>query len=526
MSEESAPILRLRGVTKRFGDVVANDGIDLELRAGEVHCLLGENGAGKSTLIALLAGLQQPNAGRIEFDGVPTVLASPAAARVEGVGVVYQHSALVPTMSVLDNLMLGADGFRLERADARRRLAELSVSLGERIDADRPLGELGLGQQQQLEIAKAMWAEPRLLILDEPTSMLGEGGARDLLARLRAHAEGGAAVLLVTHKLDEALVAGDRVTVLRAGRVVDRLGAGELRESGAPRESVRAENGRRILRAMFGEQSRGDEDAAALDTSTRRLARADGDALRLEQVSTARGDGTTPIERIDLSVGTGEIVGIAGIDGHGQKHLAEVIAGQRALAGGRVLLGGEDLAGLAVRGRRRRGLRYVTDDRLREGIVGSLSVALNLVLGRVGERPLWRFGFADRKAIDREAGALIEQYGIRTPSAQARAGTLSGGNIQKILLARELAHGPRVVVFDKPGYGLDLKTVRLVRQTIRDFASGGGAALLISTDLDELLALSNRIGVLSHGRIVGWVPNDGPGARERIGALMSGGDAA
>lgn len=525
MSEGSAPVLRLRGVTKRFGELVANDAVDLELRAGEVHCLLGENGAGKSTLIAMLAGLQQPDEGLLEVDGVPTVLASPAVANASGIAVVYQHSALVPTMSVLDNLMLGNGGFRLRRATARRRLSELSELLGDELDGTRPLGELGLGQQQQLEIAKAMWAEPRLLILDEPTSTLGEGGARNLLTRLREHADGGRAVLLVTHKLDEALAVGDRVTVLRAGRVVDRLEAGQLRDFGESRETVRAKNSGRILAAMFGESGAAAAHAAAAP-SARTPAPADGDVLRLEEVTTARGNGGTPIEGIEFGIGAGEIVGIAGIDGHGQKHLAEVIAGQRLPERGRVLLGGEDLAAVAVRGRQRRGVRYVTDDRLREGIVGSFSVALNLVLKRVGERPLWRFGFADRHAIYREAEALVEQYGIRTPSVSARAGALSGGNIQKILLARELAHGPRVVVFDKPGYGLDLQTVRLVQHSIRDFASDGGAALLISTDLDELLALASRIGVLSHGRIVGWVPNDGPGARERIGTLMAGGDAA
>lgn len=547
----NAPLLRLSGLTKRFGELAANDGVDLEAFAGEVHCLLGENGAGKSTLISLLAGFQQPDSGSIEIDGSPTALRSPAVARARGIGVVYQHSALVPTMSVLDNLLLGPHGFRLDRKRATRRIEDLAERLGTGIDPGRPLGELGLAQQQHLEIAKAMWAEPRILILDEPTSTLGSEEARELGQRIREFASAGGAVILVTHKLGEVFELGDRVTVLRQGRVTDHLDPAELR--GTPREANRA----RILTAMFGAAAGGAavQDAsrdAARDSSpdaaeslrfprpTRSPGgRSAGPPVLVVERATTRGDGGAPIEGIDLRLDAGEIIGIAGIDGHGQKHLAEAIAGQRRLAAGRVLFEGEDLAGVAVRNRQRRGVRYVTDDRLREGIVGSLSVSLNLVLKRIGERPLWRFGFEDRAAISREASALIERYGIRTPAPDTRAGLLSGGNIQKILLARELSHGPRVVVFDKPGYGLDLKTVRLVRQEIQNFVSAGGAALVISTDLEELIALADRIAVLSQGRIVGWVENDGEhhaedearddgphdGAdsrvRKRIGAFMA-----
>lgn len=528
---EVAPIFALRGVTKRFGDVVANARVDLELRRGEVHCLLGENGAGKSTLIAMLAGLQQPDEGAIEIDGRPCELGSPAVSLSQGIGVVYQHSALIPTMTVLENLMLGErGGLLLDRSGAEDRLAELGEALGGRIDSGELVGALGLGQQQRLEIAKAMWRRPSVLVLDEPTSMLTPQGVEELQASLAGLAAEGVAVLLVTHKLDEALALADRVTVLRAGRVTLRADRIERNEPGRGRSAAL------ILDAMFGDGGTDDAMDDATDSAAapsaiegRRTAPADGlpEVLRIEHLGTASssglgGDGGTPIEDVSLRIGAGEIFGIAGIDGHGQRHLAEAITGQRAATSGRVMLCGSDITREPVKQRQRLGVRYVTDDRLQEGIVGSFSVALNLVLKRVGERPLWRFGRMDRPAVEREAERLIDAYEIRTPSPDSPAGALSGGNIQKILLARELAHGPRVVVFHKPGYGLDLRTVRRVRDDIRRFVEDGGAALLISTDLDELLELADSIAVLSHGRIVGCVENDGNRVRERIGELMVG----
>ncbi len=540
MIEKSAPALRLRGVSKRFGEVVASDGVSLELLPGEVHALLGENGAGKSTLIAMLAGMQQPDAGTIELRGERVVLGSPAVSLSHGIGIVYQHSALIPTMTVIENLMLGdAHRLLLDRRAAEDRLAELGVLLGGRIDPGTLVGELGLGQQQQLELAKALWARPSVLVLDEPTSMLTPRGVAELASSLDRLRGEGVAVLFVTHKLDEALGLADRVTVLRAGRVVARFGPGELR-GGRGADSTAAVETRAvgadgadaaaaaapILAAMFGDERAAPQrpEGEAPIGPPEPPAEA-AEVLRLEEASTAPGDGGTPIRGISLRIRAGEVLGIAGIDGHGQRHLAEAIAGQRATAGGRVLLDGGEITRESVRERQRLGVRYVTDDRLREGIVGSFSVALNLVLKRVGERPFWRFGRMDRAAVAAEARRLISHYDIRASSPDARAGALSGGNIQKILLARELSHGPRVVVFNKPGQGLDLRTVRKARDEIRRFAEAGGAVLLISTELDELAELAHRIEVISRGRLIGSVENDGDRVRERVGALMVAGGA-
>lgn len=516
MSDESTPKLRLRGVTKRFGPVTANAQIDLDLRGGEVHCVLGENGAGKSTLISMLAGFQQPDEGIIEIDGRACTLASPAVALARGIGVVYQHSALIPTMSVLENLMLGQRrGVLLDRAAAEDLLTEIGEMFGGRIDPDTAVHELGLGQRQQLEIAKVLWEKPEVLVLDEPTSMLAAEGVERLKAGVRRLADEGVAVLFVTHKLHEALELGDRVSVLRAGRVALSVDTDELRTQ----DSQEVEG--RILVAMFGDETtsklgESGQGALALDAAS-------SEVLRLESVSVAGEPGSSPATEVSLAIRAGEILGIAGIDGHGQRHLAEAIAGQRPLTGGRLLLGGRNISRESVRSRQRLGVRYVTDDRLHEGIVGSFSVAINLLLKHIGNRPFWRFGRMDRAAVAAEATHLIERYEIRPPASDARAGTLSGGNIQKLLLARELAGEATVVVLNKPTYGLDLRTVRRVRDEIRQFAERGGAVLLISTDLDELKELANSISVISRGRIVGRVENDGVRVRERVGALIVAG---
>lgn len=544
-------VIRLNGITKRFpgavpgDDVLANDAVSLAIESGEVHCLLGENGAGKSTLIAVLSGLQQPDAGEIEIDGARVVLSSPAAAIGFGIGVVQQHSTLIPAFTVLENLMLGDRGransvrtrpglprIRMDRRAARRRLAELEASVGTGIDPDRRVADLGLGERQRVEIVKAMWSGARVLVLDEPTSMLVPQAVDALLRSIERVRAAGVAVVLVTHKLREAVAVGDRVTVLRGGRVVGRIAPHELRAMSAGR----AEEA--ILDAMFGAdrlEVPGTPDPSPSSPSPSSPPSPPLSApplvLSVESLSTTADAGETPVSAIGFDLASGEVLGVAGMDGEGQRHLAEAIAGQRRPAAGRILLRRDagpqaeapiDITRLGVRARRSLGVRYVTDDRLHEGIVGSMSVALNLLLGRIGEAPFWRRGRMDRRAVDAEADRRIAAYDIRTPSRSARAGSLSGGNIQKILLARELAEDPRVVVFHKPTAGLDLRTVEHVRAEVRAFASAGGAALLISTDLDELVRLSDRIIVLSGGSAVGEVVNDGRRVAERVGALMAG----
>ena len=519
-----APAVELIGITKAFPGVVANDDINLAIAPGEVHCLLGENGAGKSTLMSVLSGMTQPDAGRIRIDGKDVKIDSPRSALALGVGMVYQHSTLVPALSVLENLLLGeGSGVRLETTAGEVRLAEIAATLGVRVEPGARTGDLSLGEQQQVEIIKALWRGSNVLILDEPTSMLTPEGVAELqkvLVRLKG---AGVAIVFITHKLYEATSIGDRVTILKQGRVVGSLGEDALRTR-TP-EQLQAE----IVRIMFGDEALEGASVAEFEGSLPERQKAvrvsDEVLLELEGVAAA-GDGISPgIQGVSLVLHQGEILGVAGVDGNGQRELAEVVAGQRRTTAGDVRLFGAPIGKLDVRARQKLGLRYVTDDRLGEGIVGSLGVGLNLVLKRIGQRPFWKRGRIQRAEIDREARTLVGQFDVRTPSIATRAGTLSGGNIQKVLLARELSSDPKVVVFNKPTYGLDIRTTQAVRERIQELAAGGVASLVISTDLDELLGLCDRIAVLYHGRLVGTFDN-GPGAAERIGELMVGSKAA
>ena len=521
-NKNGTPIVELIGITKSFPGVLANDHVDLTLRRGEVHCLLGENGAGKSTLIGILSGLLRPDQGTIRIDGVETAVSSPRVALDLGIGTVPQHSALIPALTVLENLMLGDNRkLRLDVAGARARLAELAALLGVDVDPDAKAVDLALGHQQQVEIIKALWRGSRVLILDEPTSMLTPQGVAELAKVLARLKEQGQAVIFITHKLHEALSLGDEISILRQGRLAGRIDGAALR--GTPQEELRAQ----IIRIMFGEEARTLADVAELQDELvegkpeRKVDAAADVVLELRGVS-ASGEGTElGIEDASLDLREGEILGVAGVDGNGQRALAEVIAGQRSARSGEVLLYGASVTRLSVSARQKLGLRYVTDDRLGEGIVGTLPVGLNLFLKRVGEAPFWRYGRIQRGVVDQRASRLVDEFDVRTRSVATRAATLSGGNIQKVILARELSFDPKVVVFHKPTYGLDVKTTASVRALIRGLAQGGGAALVISTDLDELLEICDRIAVLSRGQIIGVVPN-GSGAAEEVGRLLVG----
>ncbi len=525
---ERAPAIELIGITKRFPGVLANDEVSLAVRHGEVHCLLGENGAGKSTLISILSGMLRPDSGSIRVDGAEVAIRSPRNALRLGIGTVYQHSTLIPAITVLENLMLGTrSGLRLDRDSAGDRLAEMAATLGIEVDPKARTGDLALGRQQQVEIISALWRGSEVLILDEPTSMLTPQGVEELQKVLRRLKAQGTAIIFITHKLHEALAIGDRVSVLRRGRLAGALSPEVLASSS--HDELRSQ----IIRLMFGEDATEVGGAAELSADLAELsapAPAASDAaaanvlLELKSVS-ARGQGTEPgIEGVSLRAAAGEILGVAGIDGNGQRALAEAIAGQRRITSGIVELFGAAVNQFSVSARQKLGLRYVTDDRLGEGIIKNLPVSINIFLKRIGERPYWNWGRIDRRRISADAADLVRTFDIRTPSLETRTGTLSGGNVQKLLLARELSFEPKVVIFHKPTYGLDLKTTEHVRSVIRDLVGRGAAAVVISTDLDELIELCGRIAVLSQGRLVGVVPN-GPHAIDQIGSLMIGSGA-
>jgi ABC-type uncharacterized transport system ATPase subunit len=518
------PAVELVQITKEFPGVLANDRISLSVRRGEVLCLLGENGAGKSTLMNILSGMLRPDGGQVKLDGRVVDIDSPKHAIGLGIGMVYQHTSLVPQLTVLENLMLGeTTGIRLNAADAEERLRGLGGSLGLDVDPRATTGTLALGQQQQLEIIKALWRGSKVLILDEPTSMLTPAGIAELeqiVARLKGQ---GLAVVFITHKLHEAISMGDRVAILSQGRLVGTIEPDELRSA------THDELQERIVALMFGSQAAQSADVAELAAEAewsgpRRVLDAEP-ALELEAVTVEPGTGEIGAYDVSLQVLKSEIMGLAGVDGNGQRELAEAIAGQRPLAAGDVRLFGHSIARFKVAQRERLGLRYVTDDRIHEGTIGSLSVALNMVLKRIGKRPYWERGRIRYAAILSKARELIGRFQIRTPTPEAHVATLSGGNVQKVVLARELSFDPKVVVYSKPTYGLDVMTTRSVRQTIREQARQGVTSIVVSTDLEELLDLCDRIAVISRGRIVGVVEN-GPSAQQRVGELMVGGRAA
>ncbi|CCV12009.1 ABC transporter ATP-binding protein [Mesorhizobium sp. STM 4661] len=506
-------IVALEGVTKRFPGVVANDSVDLAIRPGEVHVLLGENGAGKSTLIGMLSGLQQPDEGRILVDGEPTAITSPRHALALGIGTVFQHMMLVPTLTVAENLLLGGPWWqRPKTEELEARVAGITRTLGITVKLHAKVSELSLGEQQQVEILRAMVRNSRLLILDESTSMLTPKGIDELGALMRRLVEQGLAIVFITHKLKEAAAFGDRISVLKLGRKVGEIPPERFRALGE--QAIISE----IVELMFGKQK---DDPEAAQRPVRTIHAEAAPLLRVHDLAVAPTDDAPGLSSISFDIRPGELLGIAGIDGNGQKQLAEALAGQRATAGGSVRLEGASIEALSVGERRQKGLRYLTDDRLGEGTVGTFPVSINFFLKQVGAAPFWRKGVEQRAEIDQRAAQLVREYDVRTPSLKTPVARLSGGNIQKVLLARELAEGAKVVIFNKPTYGLDLANTLASRQRIRDTAARGLAVLLISTDLEELLSMCDRIAVIANGSLVGTVENVDD-ARTKVGRLMIG----
>ena len=516
--------IALSGISKRFPGVVANDNISLAFRRGEVHALLGENGAGKSTLIGIMAGMQQPDAGSITVAGSQVRLTSPHAALNLGIGTVYQHVLLIPSLTILENLMLGSPWWQAyRRSRTLTRYHELAALLSIKLDPDAPVGRLSLGEQQQVEIMRALWHGELVLILDEPTSMLTPKGVEELAAVVRRLRDHGVAVVFITHKLREAYQLADRISVLRQGKVVgelppDRLG--KMNEKDVIDAVIammfsRTESNADDLEEVLVGEVRGHDLARTVDRIVE-------PKLSVRGLSTVGVLGECPLSQVSFDVWENEVFGIAGVDGNGQKHLAEVLAGQRSPSQGTLTLNGYDVTHLGVPQRRARGVRYVTDERLDEGTAGTHSVATNMILKDLGSPPFWRAGLTRWGAINQHAREMIERHDIRTPSERTAIGTLSGGNIQKVLLARELSESAQLVVFNKPTYGLDLQTTRLARERIKQGAGTRTAAIVvISTELDELMEVCDRIAVMDRGRLAGIVDNR-PGAEIEIGALMTG----
>jgi general nucleoside transport system ATP-binding protein len=509
-SAPGSPIVEMRGITKRFGSLVANDGINLSLWQGEIHAVLGENGAGKTTLMNILSGMYQPDSGTILVNGRDVAIGSPSDALALGIGTVYQHFTLVPNLSVIENVILGTEtGFVLNLSDAERRLREMLSDFDLNTPTSTQVRHLSIGQRQRVEIIKVLYRGTTVLLLDEPTSVLTPNEVDGLFKILRRLREQGVAVVLITHKLEEALEVSNRISILRQGRKVGAITPEEIAQAG------KVATKQRIVEMMFGGLPPQEARQAKEHQETTVL-------LRLNDIRAVGDRGAEAVRNLSLDLYAGEVFGIAGVDGNGQKELGEVIAGQRHVTHGKVLLRDQDLTNRGVARASKAGIGYVTDDRLGEGSVPGSSVADNAVLKTIARQPFSKRFWLNRSAIDAHAKELISQFDVKTPSSTTRLTLLSGGNIQKLLLARELALNPDVLICNKPTYGLDLKTAHFVLQTLREQADSGKAVLLISSELDEILEISDRIGVIYNGELVG-VFNRSEVDIETIGNLMLSG---
>jgi ABC-type uncharacterized transport system ATPase subunit len=498
-----APAVELRGIVKRFPGVVANDGVDFALATGEVHALLGENGAGKSTLMNILDGLYQPDAGEILLDGQPVAFRSPRDAIAAGLGMVHQHFTLVASMTVTENVIIGLDRprFRLDLGRYDAEIGRLAEAHGLSVDPRARVWQLSVGERQRVEILKVLYRGARVLIMDEPTAVLAPLEIDDLFRTLRSMTAAGRSVVFISHKLGEVLAIADRITVMRRGRVT----AASLPAAGATQAQLATLMvGREILESL------------------ERTTMPPGDTvLALEGIEADGDKGVPALRGVSLEVRAGEIVGIAAVAGNGQSELAEVITGLRPCRG-RVLVGGEDIANRPVRKAIQRGVAHVPEDRTGVGTAPNLSLVDNLIMKRYRASPIGHGWTIDMGAARAAASQLKDGYDISAPSIETQARLLSGGNIQRLILAREIESEPRLMIAVQPTRGLDVGAVELAHRLLLERRAAGAAILLISEDLDEILALSDRVAVLYEGRIAG-ITEAAETDIAQIGLLMTGG---
>jgi simple sugar transport system ATP-binding protein len=497
-------VLEARGIRRVFGDVVANDGVDLTVRAGQIHALLGENGAGKTTLVKILYGVYTPDEGEIFLGGRKVDITSPRDARDMGIGMVHQHFMLAEPHTVAENLTLGLPGGRVlfPEQEVRGRIEEFSTIYGLKIDPDTRAWQLSAGEKQKIEILKTLLAGARIIILDEPTAVLTPPETEDLLSAMRLMTEQGKAIIFITHKLDEVLSVSDEVTVLRKGKVVSKTKTSDT-------------NRRQLANLMVGTD---------LAPSKRKEAQPSGSIVLEVQGLRVTGDrGNEAVRDLTFDLKEGEILGLAGVAGNGQRELVEVLAGVRHADSGQVRILGRDVINEDPRKIASFGVAYIPEDRMSMGVVPELSVSENLVLRKHWQEPFSKGILLDQAEVESYANKMIADYHIMTPGVSTPVRQLSGGNIQRLVLAREISGHPRLIIASHPTSGLDVKAAKEIRAGLLQASVDGSSVLLDSEDLEEILELSDRIAAIVRGQFVGIVPRE-EADLERIGLMMGGAD--
>jgi ABC-type uncharacterized transport system ATPase subunit len=495
--------LEMRGITKRFPGVLASDHVDFDVKAGEVHALLGENGAGKSTLMKILYGLYHPDEGEILLNGRPVSISSPNDSINLGIGMIHQHFMLVQTLTVAENVALGLPSSRGALTDLDRvskRIVDLAGIYGLKIDPSAYIWQLSVGQQQRVEIIKALYRGAALLILDEPTAVLTPQEVDEFFVIMRQMVKDGHALIFISHKLHEVVAISNRVTVLRDGRKIGTRPTSETTKQD-------------LANWMVGREVGFAPDRGSVEMGEVRL--------QLKDVSCGSDRGTPGLRGISLEVRSGEILGIAGVSGNGQRELAESITGLRKVTAGKVLLEGEHISGFSPGDITDRMLSYIPEERMRDGMIREFTIAENMILREHHKKPYSRFGFLHLRDISKHSNDLIKQFHVKTPSQETHAKNLSGGNIQKVVLAREISRNPRAIIAAQPTRGLDIGATEYVREQLLVERRKGAAIMLISEDLDEILALSDRIAVIYEGQIMDIVPRANA-TPEKLGLLMAG----
>lgn len=501
-TEPRPPMLEMTGITKRFPGVVANDGINVTVAAGRVHTILGENGAGKSTLMKILYGLYRPDEGTIRLDGETVDIESPSDAIARGIGMIHQHFMLVPTLTVAENVALGLRSpvGRADMGPIKRRLAEVSERYGLRVDPDAYIWQLAVGERQRAEILKALYRDANLLVLDEPTAVLTPPEVDELFVTLRQMTADGKGLIFISHKLHEVMELSDDITVLRDGRVSGHAVPAET----SPQQ---------LAEMMVGRPVQLTRNVAATDP---------GEAKLVVDGLTVRGDrGLVTVDDVSLAVRASEIVGIAGVSGNGQRELAEAIVGLRPIEAGSITIGGHRPASPTPASVRALGLAYVPEERMKDGVVAEMTVAENLMLLDYRRPPFTRRGLLDFSAIKKRCAELVDAYSVKTPTLETATRNLSGGNIQKLVIAREFTSDASVLVVAQPTRGVDIGAAEYIHERLLEQRADGAAILLISEDLDEVLALSDRVVVMFEGRVMDDLAR-ADATTERVGLLMSG----